>query len=177
MPGRTAPSLVDGFVTAPEREKPPKTGAASPCCAPAPDQFDSAGAAAAEEPRPHLNLVGMDASDASDDEDGPWTSHDSTGQVGPGLHEQMAAAFEQFYHPGGLPGCAVDEAEAGVTPDAMSDAELDVELAARDAALAALEAVRDPLWTGPRGSPRSGCADHPDRAAVLGDRDGAGQGC
>jgi hypothetical protein len=55
----------------------------------------------------------------------------------------MAAAFEQFYHPGGLPECAVDEAEAGVTPDAMSDAELDVELAARDAALAALEAALD----------------------------------
>ena len=85
-PGRTAPSLVEGFVTAPEVEEPPKTRAARPC-APAPDHFDSAAAAATEEPRPHLNLVGLESSDASDDEDGPWTSHDSTGQAGPGLHE------------------------------------------------------------------------------------------
>ena len=53
-------------------------------------------------------------------QDGPWASHDFTSLAGAGLHEQMVAAFEQFYHPGGLPECrheavavAVAEAEVG----------------------------------------------------------------
>ena len=41
--------------------------------------------------------------------------HSVEAGVAAGLHEQISAAFEQFYHPSGLPECVVDEADASVT--------------------------------------------------------------